>query len=320
MFCHRQNDEDLTLKIGLLGGTGQLGRSLLDDLSVFGEVIAPNRQQLDLSNSSAVCTWLTQQQCDLLINAAAMTQVDLAEKVPDVAYQLNHGLVLQLAEYAAAHQIWLVHFSTDYVFDGEGSNPWRETDECRPLQKYGLSKRAGELALIASGCLHLIIRTSWLYDVQGHNFLLTMLRLASQRDVEANTVPLKIVSDQIGAPTFAPELSRQVSEVLQQLLAMPATQSIRCQGTYHLCALENCSWFDFAAAIFAGAKARGIIEREPLLQDIKSIELVRPAIRPKNSRLDTTKVQTTFQVALTTWQQQLQQCLDLLKNPIESGN
>ncbi|OBP14494.1 dTDP-4-dehydrorhamnose reductase [Rheinheimera sp. SA_1] len=300
--------------IGLFGGSGQLGRALQRDLAPLGEVLAPTRLQLDLSDVAAVQQWLQQNRCDLLVNAAAMTQVDVAETSVELAMQLNQYFVQQLAEYAAAHNIWLVHFSTDYVFDGSGEIPWCETDECRPLQIYGRSKRAGELAIQASGCQHLLIRTSWLYDSQGQNFLLTMLRLARQ-----STAPLKIVSDQIGAPTYAPQLSAVVQQMLQQLLQMPPHQATTLSGIYHLCATGYCSWLEFATAIFAQAKAKGLLHECQVIAAISSSELARPAARPKNSRLNTDKVQTTFNLQLTGWQQQLAQCLDLLKNSAKTG-
>jgi len=302
------------MKIGLFGGSGQLGRALQLDLAALGEVVAPTRQQLDLTDSAALQQWLAQHRCDVLVNAAAMTQVDAAETDTELAMQLNQHVVKQLAEYAAQHNIWLVHFSTDYVFDGSGETAWLETDECRPLQQYGRSKRAGELAIIAAGCQHLVIRTSWLYDSQGQNFLLTMLRQAQQA-----TTPLRIVADQIGAPTYAPALSTFVSQILEQLLKLPQQQARLRSGIYHLCAQGHCSWFEFATAIFSAAKDLGLVEQMPEVVAISSRELARTAARPQNSRLDTGKVQATFNLQLTDWQQQLQQCLNVLKNSAKTG-
>ncbi len=300
--------------IGLFGGSGQLGRALQRDLATLGEVLAPTRQQLDLSDAAVVQQWLQQNRCDLLVNAAAMTQVDVAETSVELATQLNQHFVRQLAEYAAAHNLWLVHFSTDYVFDGSGETPWGENDACQPLQIYGRSKRAGELAIQASGCQHLLIRTSWLYDSEGQNFLLTMLRLAQQA-----TTPLHIVADQIGAPTYAPDLSKFVSQMLEQLQQLPQQQAILQSGIYHLCAQGHCSWFEFATAIFNAATVEGLLEQMPELVAISSAELTRAAVRPKNSRLNTSKVQATFNLELTDWQQQLQQCLKQLKNSAKTG-
>lgn len=302
------------MKIGLFGGSGQLGRALQTDLAVLGEVVAPTRQQLDLTDSAALKQWLEQYRCDLLVNAAAMTQVDAAETATELSMQLNQHVVKQLAEYAAQQDIWLVHFSTDYVFDGVGNTPRLESDECLPLQQYGRSKRAGELAIIASGCLHLLIRTSWLYDSQGQNFLLTMLRLAQQA-----ITPLRIVTDQIGAPTYAPTLSTFVSQMLEQLLKLPQQQARLRSGIYHLCALGHCSWFEFATAIFTVANGQGMLEQLPEVVAISSTELSRAAARPKNSRLDTGKVQATFHLQLTDWQQQLQQCLNVLNKSAKTG-
>lgn len=317
-------DEELMPKIGLLGSTGQLGRRLFAEFASLGEVIAPSRQQLDASDPDSVQQWLQSQDIDLLVNAIAMTGVDQAESCSELAAQLNQHFVRQLAEYAAAHQIWLVHFSTDYVFDGTGDKPWQETDPCQPLQQYGLSKRAGELAIMASGCKHLIFRTSWLYDSQGQNFLRTMLRLAQQQTAPEQSqqqcaVALKIVADQIGAPTFAAELALIVRNIVGQLLTPPTSQAQPVSGIYHLCAAGFCSWFDFASAIFVKAKSLDLLEDIPEVVAIGSADLIRAAARPKNSRLDTSKVQITFNLQLTNWQQQLAQCLELLKNPAKTG-
>ncbi|MFN6970909.1 MAG: dTDP-4-dehydrorhamnose reductase [Rheinheimera sp.] len=312
------------LKIGLFGGTGQLGRRLAIDLSRLGKVVAPNRQQLDLLDTSAVTQYLLIQHFDILVNAAAMTQVDEAETAIELSLQLNQSFVKQLANFAAANKVWLVHFSTDYVFDGSGDKPWCETDLCQPLQQYGQSKRAGELAIAKSGCLHLILRTSWLYDSQGHNFLLTMLRLAKlfvapEQPDKPRSEPLQIVADQIGAPTNAAVLSQMVTQILRHLMVLPSRQADALSGIYHLCASDVCSWFEFAEFIFKEAATRGLIEQIPPLMPISSTELTRIAKRPLNSRLDTRKVQTTFHLSITSWQHQLQQCLDELKNAAKTG-
>lgn len=301
-------------KICVFGGTGQLGRWLLQDLAVLGDIVAPCRKLLDVKDPAAVQQWLVGQQFDLIVNAAAMTQVDIAETSGGLAQQLNCYFVQQLAEYAVLHNCWLIHFSTDYVFDGQGNLPWRETDLCQPIQQYGRSKRAGELAIIASGCQHLIFRTSWLYDSQGQNFLLSMLGLARRP-----AASIQVVSDQIGAPTYAPALSSTVSQILGQLLKLPPAEATVRRGIYHLCAQEHCSWFDFATAIFSAATAEGLLDELPVVKAICSAELNRPAARPKNSRLDTSKVQATFNLQLTNWQQQLAQCLELLKNSAKTG-
>ncbi|MBU2180753.1 MAG: dTDP-4-dehydrorhamnose reductase [Gammaproteobacteria bacterium] len=315
-------------KICVFGGSGQLGRSLVRDLAVLGDVTAPTRQQLDLTNIAQLQQWLQQHEFDLLVNAAAMTQVDVAQTAVELTWQLNHQLPAILAAHAKAKNIWLVHFSTDYVFDGSGDMPWRETDDCQPLQQYGISKRAGELAIQTSGCLHLLIRTSWLYDSDGQNFLLTMLQLArayqaslaiEQQFQQPATAMIKVVADQIGAPTFAPVLSAQVTQILSQLLVMPLLAASTLSGTYHLCAAGHCSWFQFSEAIFQKAFDKGILSNQPALRAVSSLEFARPAPRPKNSRLDTRKVQTTFALELTHWQQQLEQCLELLKFSAKTG-
>ena len=312
------------LRIGLFGCTGQLGRWLFKDLAMIGEVVAPTRQQLDLQDTSAVMKWLISQRCDVLVNAAAMTDVDGAETFPERAAKLNEQFVGQLADYAAANGVWFVHFSTDYVFDGHGEAFWQETDLCQPLQQYGQSKRAGELAIANSGCLHLILRTSWLYDSHGHNFLLTMLRLGklfleSDPQEKPRIDPLQIVTDQIGAPTYTAVLSQMVTQILKHLMALTPSQANALSGIYHLCASDVCSWFDFAESIFKEAVSRGLLEQIPPLIPISSTALTRQAKRPLNSRLNTRKVQTTFHLSITSWQHQLQQCLDVLKNSGKTG-
>lgn len=324
------------LRIGLFGSTGQLGQMLFQDLVKIATVIAPTRSQLDLTQQHAVHQWLLQHPCDVLVNAAAMTQVDAAEAEPELSRLLNTQFVQQLADYAALKKMWFIHFSTDYVFDGSGDRPWQESDDCFPLQQYGHSKRLGELAIIRSGCAHLIFRTSWLYHHQGQNFLLTMLKLARQstskiQQCTSPTMPLKqampfndvlplnIVADQVGAPTYAPELSRAVTSILKQLLQMPDKQAYNLSGVYHLCASGFCSWFEFATAIFDYAVDTGLIDHRPLLLPITSEELQRAAKRPKNSRFDTHKVQTLFVLELSSWQDQLKQCLNVLKSSDETS-
>jgi len=312
------------LKIALFGSSGQLGRRLASDLTGLGVVLAPLRPQLDATNLKSVSQWLTTHQPDLIVNAIAMTAVDRAEHAPALAQQVNQHFVQQLADYAAAQQVWLLHFSTDYVFDGTGEAPWRETDPCRPLQQYGLSKRAGELAIIASGCPYLILRTSWLYDTQGHNFLLTMLQIAKQSApqpdyLQAAAAPLQIVSDQIGAPTYARVLSAQVAVMLAQIVSLPPAQVTDYSGIYHLCASGACSWSEFAKAIFNKACALQLLTMPPEVVAISSSQLTRAAVRPKNSRLDTGKTRTMFGLESPHWQQQLDQCLRDLKIIAETG-
>lgn len=302
------------LTIVLLGASGQLGQALQKDLTVLGSVLMPSRQQLDLTDTAAIEQWFSQHQVDVIINAAAMTDVDGAERNQRLCEQLNHQLPATLAAIAKAQQSWLCHFSTDYVFDGKKNAPYVETDDTAALQQYGRSKVAGELAIIKSGCRHLIFRTSWLYSSSGRNFLTTMLALAPNR-----LEPLLVVDDQIGAPTSALALADAVQNILRQLFAMPEEAADAVVGVYHLTAAGECSWYEFANAIFYYAVDEGLLEQQPEVLPTDSQSINRAAKRPGNSRLDNEKIHRTFAIRLSPWQQQLTACLQLIKKHTETG-
>ncbi|MFG6179140.1 dTDP-4-dehydrorhamnose reductase [Halomonas sp. THAF12] len=284
------------MKILLLGGSGQVGFELRRTLVLLGEVDAPNRHQLDLGDAQAVSGYLEQSRPDLIVNAAAWTAVDKAEECRDGAYQLNAALPEQLAGYASQHHIALVHYSTDYVYPGDGDEAWREDSPTMPLSVYGASKLAGDRAIQASGCSHLVFRTSWVYAARGHNFMKTMLRLGRERDA------LKIVDDQIGAPTPA-RLIAQVSTV-----AIPRLLAARLDsGIYHLAPRGETSWHGFASEIFHQAQQQGehLMINPTQVAGIPTAEYPTPAARPLNSRLSVEKLEQALGVKMPEWHTQL---------------
>ncbi len=256
-----------------------------------------------------------------ILNASAYTAVDKAESEPALAYAVNAESVGILAEYCKARDIPLLHYSTDYVFNGSGNALWKEEDATAPLNIYGQSKREGEQRILASGCKHLILRTSWVYDAEGANFLNTMLRLGRERET------LSIVADQHGAPTFAPHLAEASLRALFHLtpsLRVPAKQSSYplagawiasasprndAWGIYHLCHGGETTWHGFAEAIFAAARAHGEVLKVREVMPIPSEAYPTPAQRPKNSRLDCAKAKTTFGLSLPAWQEGLKACM-----------
>lgn len=309
------------MKILLTGGTGQVGFELQRSLCLLGSVLAPSRRELDLTNPKAVEHWLAQHRPDLIVNAAAYTAVDKAEDEPELARRLNAGLPAQLAAYSAAGGQRLVHYSSDYVYPGSGDSPWQESDATGPLNVYGQTKLEGDKAIQASGCPHLIFRTSWVYSARGHNFMKTMLRLGREREA------LKVVSDQVGAPTPA----RLIAQVTAQALhALPLTSEapaspegahrspltpdqpagrshLMPHGTYHLAPSGETSWHGFAREILRLAAAMG--ETLTIAPDrvaaIPTAAYPTPAKRPLNSRLDCQALEHALGITLPSWQAQL---------------
>ena len=285
-------------KILLLGKNGQLGWELQRSLSVLGEVVALDRHGLhgwsgDLSQPSELVQTVQQIQPQVIVNAAAYTAVDRAESEPDVAHAINAQAPEILAQEAQKLGAWLVHFSTDYVFNGSGQSPWNETDACAPLSVYGQTKWQGEQAVAVSGCRHLMFRTSWVYSARGGNFAKTMLKLAQERDV------LRVIDDQIGAPTGADLLADATAHALAKVLE-PGSES---SGTYHLAAAGETSWHGYAQFVLTQAKALGVsLKVQPEdVQAITTSAYPTPAHRPLNSRLDTRKIQDTFGLTLPHW-------------------
>jgi dTDP-4-dehydrorhamnose reductase len=286
------------LKILLLGKNGQVGWELQRSLAPLGELIALDRHSTewcgDLSNLAGLADTVKQVRPDVIVNAAAHTAVDKAESEAELAQTLNAMAPHVLAQEAAQLGALLVHYSTDYVFDGSGSRPWLETDTPAPLSVYGRSKLEGERAIQSAGANHLIFRTSWVYAARGGNFAKTMLRLAQERE------RLTVIDDQFGAPTGADLLADVTAHAIRQMLRRPADS-----GLYHLVAGGETSWNGYAKYVLAQAEraqaAIKIVAKE--VAAVPTSAFPTPATRPLNSRLDTAKLQSTFALSLPHWQQ-----------------
>ncbi|MGM0988638.1 MAG: dTDP-4-dehydrorhamnose reductase [Pseudomonadota bacterium] len=292
------------MKILLTGGNGQVGFELQRQLCLLGTVLAPTRQELDLADEQSVARWLEQHQPELIVNAAAYTAVDKAEEEPALARRLNAELPAQLAAYSAARGQWLVHYSSDYVYPGSGATPWQEQDATGPLSVYGQTKLEGDQAVEASGCPHLIFRTSWVYSARGSNFMKTMLRLGRERDA------LKVVNDQVGAPTPARLIAQVTALALHQrpftTHHSPFTIHLP-SGIYHLAPAGETSWQGFAREIFRQASALGeeLAITPEQVAPIPTVEYPTPAQRPLNSRLDCRELEQALGITLPDWQEQL---------------
>lgn len=289
-------------KILLTGGHGQVGWELKRTLSVLGDVYALDRQDLDLSNPDAICRTVREIVPHYIVNAAAYTAVDKAESDLEACMQVNAIAPRILAEEAKALNAPLIHFSTDYVFDGEASAPYSEESTTSPINIYGKSKLEGEKAIQAVGGAHLIFRTSWIYGSRGKNFLLTMLRLAKERD------ELKIVNDQIGAPTWCRPIAEAVAMIIARCLRNEESMS-SLWGIYNLTCSGQTSWYGFAEAIFQLAP-KSQLTKFPKLTPIPSSAYPLPAPRPKNSTLSQEKLLTTFGLKLPNWKLALASCLE----------
>lgn len=285
------------MRILVCGRNGQVAQALQQALAGLGELHLLGRDQLDLAHPEGMREPLRQLAPDLIINAAAHTAVDQAESEAPLAHAINAEGPRVLAEEAARLGAPLIHYSTDYVFDGNKTTPYVEDDPAHPLGVYGQSKLAGEQAVAAVGAEHLILRTSWVYSLHGRNFLLTMQRLLQERP------QLKVVDDQIGAPTWAGTIAASTRALIERWQAGQAG----AWGTYHLTAQGETSWFGFAQAIAEQLKARDLPCAE--LLPIPSSEYPTPARRPLNSRLDCSRLAREWQVSQPHWQQALIDCL-----------
>ena len=294
------------MKIFLTGGTGQVGFELWRGLSLWGDVIAPSRHELDLTDTVAVERFLRAHAPDCIVNAAAFTAVDKAESNPQAAFRLNQDLPCLLACYAVERNIRLFHYSTDYVYDGSGQDARSEEAPTGPLNVYGQSKLAGDRAIMDSGASYVIFRTSWVYAARGNNFLKTMLRLAGQRD------RLSVVADQIGAPTSA----RLLADITNIALARQDVPS----GIYHAACRGETSWHGFACQIFDTARVMGHALRlqNDAVQAITTEEYGAPAPRPLNSRLSVEKLEKTLGIRLPHWQEALSLTMaELAHSPLQ---
>ena len=283
------------MRILLTGISGQLGFELQRTLAPVGEITALDRQALDLQDTAAIRNMVRDIKPQIIVNPAAYTAVDQAEKEPDLAFAINAKAPAVLAEEALGCNALLVHYSTDYVFDGQKAHAYTEDDLPNPLNVYGRSKLEGEQAILAKGCRHLIFRTNWVYGMRGQNFLLTMLKLGQERPT------LNIVNDQIGVPNW----SRMLAEA--SALAIFATiknRSANFDGVYHLSAKGKTSWYGFARTIFEQANIT------VTLNAIPSEKYPTLAKRPKNSRLNPEKFYRVFGLELPPWQDGLKLCLD----------
>ena len=292
-------------RVLLLGADGQLGWELRRSLLPLGDVVALGRAQADLADASALRGLLQRLRPQLVVNAAAYTAVDRAESEPELAWKVNAEAPRVLAEHAADSGAWLVHYSTDYVFDGSSARAWRESDEPRPLNVYGRTKLQGEQAIRGSGCAHLILRTSWVFAARGSNFARTIARLGRERD------SLRVVGDQLGAPTGAELIADVTALALHRLLREPELARANA-GLYHLSSSGSTSWHGYACHVLRHLASRGVTLRcaAEQVQPIASSEYPVPAPRPANSRLDCQALQQWLGIALPPWQPQLERSLD----------
>jgi dTDP-4-dehydrorhamnose reductase len=295
------------MKILLFGKGGQVGWELQRSLAPLGELVALDFDSTDycgdFTNLAGLAETVRAIKPDVIVNSGAHTAVDKAESEPDLVRTLNALAPGVLAKEAAAIGAWLVHYSTDYVFDGSGSVPWLETDTPAPLNVYGRTKLEGEQLIQASGCKHLIFRTSWVYGARGGNFAKTMLRLSQEREV------LKVINDQIGAPTGAELLADVTAHAIRQA-GMQKGGAVP-SGIYHLVAEGEVSWFDYASHVVAFAKKSSVAAkiRANSIEPVPTTAFPTAAQRPLNSRLNTAKLQATFGVRLPNWKQGVERML-----------
>jgi dTDP-4-dehydrorhamnose reductase len=294
------------MRIVVTGVSGQVGSALLRPLAQLGTVVRADRSVLDLAHPAALAGALDGLAPDLIINPAAYTAVDRAEDERELAFIVNAAAPRVIAEWAATRGVPLVHFSTDYVFNGRGDTPWGEDSPTEPLSAYGASKLAGEIAVRAANGPHLIVRTSWVYGAVGANFLQTIARLARERS------ELKIVADQKGAPTSA----RIIADALTAVLAVDSRslgeRFTRAGGIINIATLGETSWHGFATAIVEGLRSRGVALAVRSMVPLRTEDYPTKAKRPLNSRFDLTRLEQMFGITTPTWREALEPELDLL--------
>ncbi|HCI53967.1 MAG TPA: dTDP-4-dehydrorhamnose reductase [Gallionella sp.] len=279
------------MKILLLGKNGQVGWELQRSLAPLGEVIALGSDSADFTDLESLAKTVREIAPDVIVNAAAHTAVDRAESEPELARTINALAPGVLAAEAKRLGVWLVHYSTDYVFDGSGDEPWLETDLTGPLSGYGASKLEGEQLIQQSGCKHLIFRTSWVYGARGGNFAKTMLRLGQERE------SMKVIDDQMGAPTGAELLSDVTAHAIRTALMNPDVS-----GLYHLVASGETSWHGYASFVLAFARQAGVPLKVATIEAVPTSAFPTAATRPHNSRLSTGKLTSAFGLHLPHWQ------------------
>jgi dTDP-4-dehydrorhamnose reductase len=299
-------------RILILGSAGQLGRELRHSFSDAGQIVTSARDTVDLADPEQTRAFVRNAGPDVILNAAAYTAVDRAESEPELATAINARAPEVLAEEAERLGALLVHYSTDYVFDGSKAGAWEETDTPNPLNVYGATKLAGEEAIAEVGGKYLIFRTSWVYGPVGNNFLLTMLRLGKERD------RLKIVDDQIGAPTTTIELASATRSIVDGVVSGSYGDVHRWAGIYHMTCGGSVSWCGFAKAIFERAESL-LSGRSPVVSLIGTSEYPTPAKRPQNSVLSNEKLRTHFGIGLSKWESALDKVIDRLKKDRKSA-
>lgn len=287
-------------RILLIGRIGQLGWELRRTLAPLGQITCVDFPEIDLSSADSLRKWVRQSQPRIVINAAAYTAVDKAESEPELAQKINGLAPGILAEEAKRRGALMVHYSTDYIFDGSKTEPYVETDAPNPLGAYGRSKLAGDEAVRAVGGAHLLFRLCWVYGARGQNFMLTMMRLARERD------KLRVVSDQVGCPTWSRMIAEATALALKQTIAADDIGAFT--GTYHLAASGHTSWHGFASAIVRLMPEDG--KKCTSVEPIKTAEYPTPAKRPAYSVLSCEKLQRTFGLQLPDWEESLKQVLE----------
>lgn len=297
-------------RILITGVNGQVGFELTRALAPLGEIIAVDRSQLDLTDAAAITAFLDKTQPDVVVNPAAYTAVDKAESDASNAAAVNVTAPQAMAKWVEAHKALLVHYSTDYVFDGEKNDLYFEEDDINPQSVYGSTKQQGEAAIEANTPRHVILRTSWVFGAYGNNFLKTMLRLASEREA------LNIVNDQIGAPTSAALIADVTAHIVRDYLAFGEEFIEECTGIFHLAAAGETSWHGYAQHVIGLAEKAGL----PLkikaadVKGIPSTEFPTPAKRPMNSRLNTDKIKVVFDLQLPNWQDGVNHAFAMIQN------
>ncbi|ULJ63091.1 dTDP-4-dehydrorhamnose reductase [Wielerella bovis] len=283
------------IKYLITGANGQVGSQLVAQLQSKAEILATDRDTLDITDKQAVLQAAQTFHPDFIINAAAHTAVDKAESERNLAHAINCTGAENLALAAQNVGAAILHISTDYVFDGKGETPYRETDPVAPQSVYGETKLAGEIAVQAACERHVILRTAWVFNEQGGNFVKTMLRLGASRD------SLGVVADQFGSPTYAGDIAAALIAICEQIHA----GKMNAYGVYHFSGSPYVSWHGFAAEIFAQVVAQGVLPKAPVLNEIGTADYPTPASRPANSRLDCGKIQAAFGIAPSDWRKAL---------------
>lgn len=281
-------------KFLITGANGQVGYWLAKKLQNNSEFLALTRQELDIADKDAVNKIVSNFHPDVVINASAYTAVDKAESEPEIAHAVNVVGAKNLAKISREIGAKMIHISTDYVFDGQGDVPYKETDETNPQGVYGSTKLEGEIAVLQENPSSVILRTAWVFGEHGHNFVKTMIRLAKQKD------SLGIVADQIGSPTYAGDIADTLIAIAYRLIA-----GDEHYGIYHYSGHPYVSWADFAREIFEQAFEQGVIDKKPVVNDIATTKYPTPAKRPANSRLDLQKIYQDFGIKPSDWQNAL---------------